>query len=251
MPVRKPLELDPTILHAALEGGSRAGFRQLYHHYADKVRYAVARAAQRGGHVKNLDELCQEVWYRLLDNERRLLRRYDPARGRFAPFISTVAYQQATVAIGRYRRQLPRAEPELDEDELADDRASKFVDDLVQSDLFHKLIERVDAELDTDERMLIREHFLERRTHASLAAQLGVSENAIAKRSERLKKKLNRMAEELLHMSLVPGSPTPPLTLVVELLVVVLSLGAASHERGPTELIEGRPHGAGQARMLG
>ena len=51
-------------------------------------------------------------------------------------------------------------------------------------------------------------------------------------------------------VSLVPGSPRPLLTLEVELLVVVLSLGAASHERGPNALIEGWLHGAGQAGML-
>jgi RNA polymerase sigma factor (sigma-70 family) len=249
MPRRKLPELDPTIILEAI-GGSQAGFLRLYHHYADKVRYAVARAAQRAGHVRNIDELCQEVWCRLLDNERRLLRRYDPSRGGFESFVSTVAYQQATVAIGRYQRQVPHVEPEVGDEELADDGASQFAEDLIQSELFHKLLDRVDAELDDDERLLLREVHLEQRTCRSVAAQLGVSENAIYKRSERLKKKLAHMAEELLRTSLPPGSSPPSLALMTGLVAAALAMPTASNDWGAAAPAQARSHFVGADRLL-
>jgi RNA polymerase sigma factor (sigma-70 family) len=221
-------ELDLSVILEATEKGSTAAFQRLYERYADKVRYAVARAAQRRCHTRDVDELNQEVWCRLLDNERRLLRRFDPNRGRFEPFISTVAYQQALMAVERHERQVPHGDVDVGDGSLVDDGSLHFAEDLVQSELFHKLLARADVELGDDERMLLRELYLEQRSCRSLASELGVSENAVYKRSERLRKKLVRMVEELLATSPHLGGPRLPVAMVLGLVAAAHVLQASA-----------------------
>lgn len=212
---------EVTVIVEAI-GGSPSAFEQLYDRYADKVRYAVARAALRRGRTQEIDELTQEVWCRMLDDDRRLLRHYDPKRGRFAPFISMVAYQQALLVTRQSQRHNERVEAEVDDETFVDGKSSRFAEDLIHSELFYKLITRANAELREGDRMLLRDLYLDQKTYQSIASQLGVSPNAIYKRSERLKKKLAQIVEELLRIPSPPPPSEPQMTAALALAALVL-----------------------------
>lgn len=177
---------------------SGSAFEKLYAHYSGRVRYAVARAAHRRRHSRDVDELNQEVWFRLLDHGCVLLRRHDPRRGRFGPFISTVAYQQALKAIERYERQLPGRGAKANSETLVDDESLRFVDQIIDEELFGKLLSRIDVDLTERERVLVRQLHIEQRSSRAVAQHLGISENALYKRNERLRKRLSRVLEDLL-----------------------------------------------------
>lgn len=177
--------------------GSRSAFEMLYRWYADRVRYAVARAALQRGYRQDIDELDQEVWCRLLADGRRLLGRYDPARGSFENFIGMIAFQQALVLAKRARHRVSRAEVELESERLVDDQSLRFAELLAQRELLQKLLARADAELEPGELALLQALYIDQRTSRSVASQLGITENAVCLRSRRLRKKLARMVEVL------------------------------------------------------
>lgn len=234
MPRAPTPPLPASVLHDALQLGSRDAFTKLYRHYYDRVRYSVMRAALHTGNRADADELVQDVWFRMLSHDRRLLRRYDALRGPFDRFIGFVAYQQALVSAQRRRRHTGHASLDPTDELIEDEHASLFVADLVQSDLFVKLLDMADAELRDDERTLLIDVHLDGRNIRDVAQQLGLTENATYKRNERLKRKLEGMARHLLSA----GAPKPrtvsPTTTAVTLLVLMLARqqSAPPHPRG-------------------
>lgn len=213
----KPSELDHEVIHQAIAQGSRSAFIRLYHHYEGKVRYGVARAALRSGRGRDVEELIQEIWCRLMSNGRRLLSYYDPARGRFGPYIGWVAYQQTLHLVHQQRRKNRAEGLPGDGDEFVDERAASFGTKVIQSDLFQKLLERVDAQLSDLDRVLLREHYLSGRTLRELAQELGLTEDTVYQRNRRLKKKLIRVGQQLEPPPPEPASPiaTPTVALLL------------------------------------
>lgn len=233
-----PTELDPTVVERAVVGGSRSAFIELYRHYEGKVRYGVARAAMKLGRRRDVDELVQEVWCRLMSDERRILRYYDPERGRFGPFIGWVAYQQ-TLYVLNLQRNRARAGDAVESEALVDEGSTQFVAELFQRDFFQKLLARVDAELAPHDRVILREHYLGGRTIREIAEELGAKEDAIYQRNRRLKKKLATIVEQLQP----PPTTTPRESRALMTLVVAALLW-------PTDLDEPEPggHDASSAR---
>ncbi len=216
-----PSELDPELIEDAITGGSRAAFIRLYHHYEGKVRYSVARAALKSGRGRDVEELIQEVWCRLLKNDRRLLSYYDPDRGHFGPYISCVAYQQALYVLNLQRYKALANARENDEQMMLDERSTEFVAEMIQSDYFQKLLSTLDDELSAAERVLLREHYLGERSLRDLAEQLEITEDTIYQRNRRLKKKLARIGERLRPP---PDQPTPSPSVMMGLLALLLTM---------------------------
>ncbi|MCA9704493.1 MAG: sigma-70 family RNA polymerase sigma factor [Myxococcales bacterium] len=204
-------ELDPKVIQEAIVNGARSAFVALYHHYEGKVRYGVAQAVLKSGRKADIEELLQEIWCRLMSNDRRLLSYYDPERGRFGPFIGWVAYQQTLYVLNlqcnkTQDERLPRGG-----DLMMDDHASRFAAEVIQSDLVQKLLDQVDAELDEPDRVLLREHYLADKTLREVANGLGVCENTIYQRNHRLKKKLLRIGEQLRPQLDRTSASSPPM----------------------------------------
>lgn len=240
---RPPRELDPTIIHQAIFEGSAAAFVLLYRHYEGGVRHAIARAAMHSGMCRreDVEDLIQAVWCRLLAHDRRTLRYYDATRGRLGPFLRWVAYQMAHDLAHRQRRKrFPTDGPPPPDDGLLDERALRFLVDLVQSDFIRKLIARVDAQLTAVDRRVLLEHYLGERTLRDLAGELGLAENALAKRNERLKSKLSKVARSMLQGEV----SAPPPSVVISILIAWLcALEAEDEPMRPHESLV--CHGAG------
>lgn len=241
---RLPRELDPTIIHQAVFEGSAAAFVLLYRHYEGGVRHAIARAAMHSGMSRreDVEDLIQAVWCRLLAHDRRTLRYYDPTRGRLGPFLRWVAYQMAHDLARRQRRKgFATDGPPLPDEGLLDERALRFLFELVQRDFIRKLLTRVDAQLTDVDRRVLREHYLGEMTLRDLADELGLSENALAKRNERLKQKLSKVARSMLKGE----ASAPPTHVVMSILIAWLCVSEA--EDGPLDPYESSlvRHGAG------
>lgn len=235
-------ELDTDVISRAIRGSSQA-FDRLFDCYHDRVRYSAARAARVSGYRDDIDDLAHEVWCRLLRNDRRLLGYFDAERGPFGPFIGTLAYQQALATIRWYRRQVPDTGLHGGDDEQADQRTSSFAADLIQSDFYTKLLRRADGELGESDRLLLREIHLNQRTCRAVAQELGLNENTIYKRNERLKKKLATIVGELMGTNGRPSAPS--LALLSMLLGATLS---GSTSPSPTDAMT---HEASTAASVG
>ncbi|MEM9456478.1 MAG: sigma-70 family RNA polymerase sigma factor [Myxococcota bacterium] len=225
-----PSELDFEIIQQAIVDGSRRAFIDIYRHYEGKVRYGVARAALKSGRSQDMEDLIQEVWCRMMGNQRRVLSYYDPDRGRFGPYISWVAYQQALYVIRRERRKAPVDELPSEDEALLDEGSIHFVAQVIQSDLFQRLLAKVDTELAVEDRVLLREHYLAERTLREIAVELGVTEDTIYQRNRRLKKRLLRIGAQLKPRPLQKGPPAATTTTRVLMLAVIMQLCEGEHE---------------------
>jgi RNA polymerase sigma factor (sigma-70 family) len=228
-------ELDPKIIRQALheEGpAARHAFEHVYWHYEPLVRHSAAWAARVMGYLHHMEELCQEVWCRLVDHDRRLLRYYDPTRGPLGSFLRRLSFQQAIKAIRRDQRQaVAYDEHVIQADELEDERTSAIVAQLIQSELYEKLMDRVAATLQDVDRMLLREVHLEQRSMTEVAAEHGLTRDQVYQRNRRLKKKLKRWRDELLLQAPTPESPAesvqaplPPLAVIIAISLAALAM---------------------------
>jgi RNA polymerase sigma factor (sigma-70 family) len=216
-------ELDPEVVRQALHDDgpeARRAFERLYWHYEPQVRYSTISAARMADHRHDVDELCQEVWCRLVGRNRRLLRYYDPNRGSFGGFIRRLSFQQAINAIRSDQRGSIAGKQALDADEVEDERTSAIVAHLIQSELYDHLMRRAAATLDDIDRVLLREILLGQRPAVDVAAELGLTAARVYQRNTRLKLKLKRWSAELWGEPL-PASPDgmevsmPPLAVIV------------------------------------
>ncbi len=231
VPSRKPQELDPeTILtalgmHSAPAEPSRSAFAKLYVHYEPRVRYAVGRAVARSGHRGTPEDIRQDVWCYFARPGRGVLRYYDPHRGPFGPFIQRLAYQRALVAI-----QQARPHPEQTaltttfEVEPEDPDTERAFARFLQSDYLDKLLEMAEADLDDNDRLLLREVYRNGRSCLAFAKEHNINNNTIYKRHERLKNKLKRWVTRL---DPTPSDPRTHSTLAALLALVLANAGGS------------------------
>lgn len=192
----RTVELEHEHILAALSG-SRPALARLWRHYQPLVRAAVARRAAAFGRQHELDELCQEVWVRLLANDRRLLRYFDPERGAFGPFVQLLADQQAQQALrAELRHAWGRTSVEsIDRAQWHDyeERGST----LVRSLWTRRLVRHAQHALDARDYALLVRHTAGGLEITELARELGTSCNALYKRHDRLRTKLDRLVATL------------------------------------------------------
>ncbi|MBX3355751.1 MAG: sigma-70 family RNA polymerase sigma factor [Phycisphaeraceae bacterium] len=101
--------LDEVDLAACVAGDGAAW--DLFVHAAAPLVVAVIRRACRG-RADEVEDLAQEVFVRLLRDDARLLRAFDPARARLSSYLVVIA---RSVAIEKLRRKrLPMAGGEVE-----------------------------------------------------------------------------------------------------------------------------------------
>ncbi len=241
-------ELDSATIRQALHetgDAARGAFERLYWCYEPAVRYSAARAAHLMGYAHELAEVRQQIWVRLLESDRQLLRYYDPERGPFGRFIRLLSFQQALHAIRRDQRHMVAREAErVAADEVEDPGSSEFVAQMIQSEIYERVLEQAAASLSELDLALLREVHFEQRPLSEFAADHGMTLNQLYHRNMRLKQKLRRWCEALLQEPEAKKAdvPTPPLALLVALVMAGL---APDHEgfdpgasAGPVEVVE-------------
>jgi RNA polymerase sigma factor (sigma-70 family) len=229
-------ELDPATIQQAIFEGSVDAFIRVYRHYDAGVRYQLGKVALKAGCGRDIEDLIQEVWSRLLYDDRRLLRYYDRERGPFGSFLCCIAVQQAWQVLHREHRKQLGDVSSKDLEELPDEAATAFTAELAQSDLFRRLLDEADARLSDHDRALLREHHIHGRTLRSLAEELGVKELVLHKRNQRLKERLAALTEQLLARSPMARSSVSPrqrVTAAALVLAVLLAYPWRDDELSP------------------
>ena len=84
----------------ALARGDKGAWEAFVRRYAGLVAAAVRGVAREAAEV---EDLAQEVFFRLCKDDFRLLRSYDPARAGLSTWITIVARSTARDAMRRYR----------------------------------------------------------------------------------------------------------------------------------------------------
>ena len=84
----------------ALARGDKGAWEAFVRRYAGLVAAAVRGVAREAAEV---EDLAQEVFFRLCKDDFRLLRSYDPARAGLSTWITIIARSTARDAMRRYR----------------------------------------------------------------------------------------------------------------------------------------------------
>ncbi len=170
----------------AMIDGDKPAWDQFVDRHSGVIFAAVKRTLQtRGGGVggRDLEDSVQDVFVRLVRDDFRLLRRYDPQRASLSTWLTIVA-RSATIDCLRKRRidtvALEDRAPAATRVRAADDAASGEPLPL------HLLTER--------QRIVLRMLFDEDMTVAEAAGLIGVSEQTIRSTKH---KALSRLREHL------------------------------------------------------
>lgn len=197
-------ELDrPTVLHAL--AGHDPALARLYAAYHPLVLRVAQRAIDRLHLPDAPCELASEVWVRLLDRERRVLRAFDPARGSFRGFMRMVAWQHAYEVARRWQRRALHEAPfscAAPDEPLAPCATSA----LHRRWFLHRVVDALPRLEPLD--LTLLEDALRWQTPAhELAPRLGCTTHALHKRRERLHRRLRNAAWQL---EAPPSSTAPP-----------------------------------------
>lgn len=177
-----------------------------------------------------IDDLRQEVWCRFAEGKGGLLGYYDPERGSFGPFITRLAYQQALREVQTDRRQNIDGAATYTDD-VEDTKMASLFAQLIQTDLYEKLMARAEADLNDNEKILLREIHVEGRSCLEVARRHDINQNTIYKQNQRLKDRLKEWADELLRSAPELRDPeTPPPRSAAVVALIVAALASASIE---------------------
>jgi len=86
-----------------LVAGDKVAWDRFVARYAAVIYAAVRRRLARAGRAEEADDVAQDVFLKLCNNDYRLLRNYDPGRARITTWLTVVA-NSATIDHLRRRR---------------------------------------------------------------------------------------------------------------------------------------------------
>ena len=208
-PARKPVTecdtirgpLTPAEVHQALDGNRvalTALVRALLPVIKVEVGVALVRraASQRRDGRQEVDDFAQDVLLHLLSDGGRLLRQWDPARGRSLPsFVRLIARQRVSRVLHGHRGNPWSDEPtELDDlepampDAACDDRVLESREEL------RALLERLRCHLTERGLVLFQAIYVEQRPIAEVAAELGMTREAVDAWNTRTRNLARRLA---------------------------------------------------------
>jgi RNA polymerase sigma factor (sigma-70 family) len=203
-------ELPLDRIAAALRGDG-AAFAELYRCYGPRVRATVAAAIRfRADLVPYHDDIEGEVWARFLADGRRQLQSFDASRGAFGYYLRMRTWAMARMLAAQYLRRARLVE--LDDPFVALFGEDGLEGQLLGRDVLERLYEAVKARLDEVDLTLFERVYVEGRKIEEVGRALGLSKDAAYRRSHRLRKKIQRIADELAKS---PGVGPVPLTALV------------------------------------
>jgi len=163
------MEQSDERLMAAHTAGDAGAFETLYARYGGRV---FGRMRRGTGSIADARDLTQQVFLQL----HRARRDYDPGQP-FRPWLMTIARNVLRDHLRRMRHRLPVL-PLVDEPVATRPSGTERVE--VREALHDAL-----AELDPGLQFVIRAYWLEQRSHASIARELGLTSGAVRVRAHR------------------------------------------------------------------
>lgn len=193
MPEQPPYPSDddgsePSELTArALRDGDAAALTELYTRSLPAL-LAWIRIQKSGGMALHIepDDFVQEVWIRLLEN----IRSYDPARGSFQAWMFGFA-KRVWMEVSNPARKAHRALPVGKDTALhrAPDSITSVSRALMRDESIQRLNEYVEGLDDLDRGVLVH-YGLEQMSCAQVGQRLGISEDLVSKRWQRLTQRM-------------------------------------------------------------
>ncbi len=185
----------------AIRGDRRALQRLISTHWnvVERVIAGRLRRAAGGYRVGALPQLkadlVQGFWERMLRDDRKALRRWDPERGTLATFLRMKAWSYVSE-----REFRPRARLLLPFDESIEGQADPESFDVevrfALRRILHASPERGPQPLSARDRTMLLAIYEEGLTAKELAARLGVTENVVFQTVSRARKKLAQVLED-------------------------------------------------------
>lgn len=167
-----------------------------------KVEVAVAlrrRASASGRDARqDVDDFVQDVLVHLMADEGRVLRRWDPQRGRsLGSFVRLVTRHRVARILEGFRGNPWSGEPteSAQLEGMRADRSGTFRR-LESRDQLERLLERLRARLDERGLRLFRKIFVEQRPIAEVGEEEGMSRAAIDQWSSRLRRLARGLVQE-------------------------------------------------------
>ncbi len=193
-------------IKSALEG-DRAALRRLVEQLVPVIRVEVGVALSRQARIRRrdprqeVDDFTQEMLVRLLADDGKLLRMWDPARGRsLASFVRLITRQRVSRALQRFKGNPWSAEPTepSDFEYLGEAReAGRGEGTRVESRIeLRSLLERLRAHLNERGLQLFQLIYVEQKPIREVCDELGMTRGAVDAWNSRTRKLARRLAQE-------------------------------------------------------
>ncbi len=192
--------VTPEEIHRACHGG-RPELARLVGILLPVLSVEVAVTLQRRGRLQrrdarqDVDDFVQDVLVHLLSDRGRVLRRWDPARGRsLASFVRLVARHRIARALEGFRGN-PWSSDAAENEELdtLDNGPSRRIESRVQ---LNSVLDRIHSQLNERGARLFQLLYVEQRSVAEVCELEGMSRAALDQWNARLRKTARRLASE-------------------------------------------------------
>ena len=195
--------MNPQQIESAL-AGDRAGMQALVKRLLPIIQAEVGFALMRGAAIESRDprqevrDFVQEVFVQLLAKEGKVLRSWDPERGRsLDSFVRLIARRQVA-AILRSGRRNPWADKHVAGDELErghpDDSGARR--QLESSDHLRRLLRQLGERLDERGMLLFRMLYVEERSVEEVMDATDMSRDAVYAWRSRFRKLVRSLEAE-------------------------------------------------------
>lgn len=209
----KYTELATERVMAALDG-DRSAFTDLYRCYAPTVRSAVAAVVRHRAELHpHHEDIVAEVWTRLLADDRRRLRTFDPSRGPFGYYLRMRAFALGRVVADNVLRRARTVE--LDDPFHSTFGRDELEGQVLGRDELMRLERAVREQLAEVDLALFEQVLVLGRKVGEVAEELGLGRDAAYRRSHRLRRKVATIAEELGLGLADPPRPSVVLALLI------------------------------------
>ncbi len=194
---------EPELIERALSGDAHA-MQELVSLLRPQIQAEVAwtlqRFAPRGRHRdphQETADMVQEVFLSLFDHDGRILRAWNPERGRsFTSFVKLIARHQV-VSLLRSSRRCPWTEEPTPLEQMELDAMPSPEATLADAQSAHHLLEALRAGLSTRSMLLFEELYVEERSVEDVCSNSGMTRDALYAWRSRVKKQLREIARKL------------------------------------------------------
>ncbi len=170
--------------------GDRNAARSMLRRLTPVIQSRVRSTLRRRSSKLMPDDVVQEVWVTLMQDDKRLLRRYDPSRGSsLEGYVGGIADRVASDAVRRSRaskRDVARTVSGLPTQ--VEDARAPIDRPVLDRDLLARLFEHLESTLPRKGRLVLRCVFGDGLSTREAAAALGVSQQVVHNWKFRIRK---------------------------------------------------------------
>lgn len=141
--------------------------------------------------------MVQEVFVALLENDGKILRAWDPSKGRSLKSFTKLVARHQVVSILRSQRRSPWKEDPTPVEELNLREPQSPERRVAQADQAHQLLGALRGELSTRSMMMFEGLYVEERTVEEICEEFEISRDAVYAWRSRLKRRVAKLKTKL------------------------------------------------------